>query len=286
MNSNYSHWSCPSGSVKNCLPVPASAGDLGSIPESGGSPGAGNDNLLQYSWMETPWAEEPGNYSPLGLCKSWTLLSDSAPLTPIIHTSILFTLGYSGLSWSITNHKISCGLYLESVMGQAPPTRYLLAVCLKETKETVVWEPELKHSLILSLPIFSYSLLSKPTSLYFQLFQICGNRKGKSKVLRMTCKAAMALLPDSWMTSSAPTACSQAVPLSQKYHCFTHRWGLPALQSMPLPHTPCWECSLLLVTGGHPGQFHEPGQAASTVELPSPAESLLPCVSIALDVSP
>ena len=35
--------------VKN---QPASAGDLGSIPESGRPPGEGNGNLLQYSSLE------------------------------------------------------------------------------------------------------------------------------------------------------------------------------------------------------------------------------------------
>ena len=45
--------------VKN---LPASAGDirdLGSIPRSGGSPGGGNGNPLQYSYLENPWTAEP-----------------------------------------------------------------------------------------------------------------------------------------------------------------------------------------------------------------------------------
>ena len=37
--------------VKN---PPANAGDAGSIPGSGRSPGAGNDNPLQYSCLENP----------------------------------------------------------------------------------------------------------------------------------------------------------------------------------------------------------------------------------------
>ena len=37
--------------VKN---LPANAGDLGSIPGLGGSPGAGNGNPLQYSCLENP----------------------------------------------------------------------------------------------------------------------------------------------------------------------------------------------------------------------------------------
>ena len=36
------------------------AGDLGSIPELGQSPGEGNGNPLQYSCLENPMDEEPG----------------------------------------------------------------------------------------------------------------------------------------------------------------------------------------------------------------------------------
>ena len=37
--------------VKN---LPANAGDAGSIPGSGRSPGGGNGNPLQYSYLENP----------------------------------------------------------------------------------------------------------------------------------------------------------------------------------------------------------------------------------------
>ena len=44
------------------------AGDLGSIPGLGKSPGEGNGNPLQYSCLENPWTEEPGgHYSSWGL---------------------------------------------------------------------------------------------------------------------------------------------------------------------------------------------------------------------------
>ena len=36
------------------------AGDLGSIPGLGKSPGEGNGNPLQYSFLKNPWTEEPG----------------------------------------------------------------------------------------------------------------------------------------------------------------------------------------------------------------------------------
>ena len=36
------------------------AGDLGSTPGLGRSPGKGNGYPLQYSCLENPWTEEPG----------------------------------------------------------------------------------------------------------------------------------------------------------------------------------------------------------------------------------
>ena len=42
----------PAGSVAKDLP--ANAGDVGSIPESGKSPGEGNGNPLQYPCLESP----------------------------------------------------------------------------------------------------------------------------------------------------------------------------------------------------------------------------------------
>ena len=44
-----------------------SAGDLGLIPELGGSPGEGNGNPLQYLAWEVPWTEEPGRLQSMGL---------------------------------------------------------------------------------------------------------------------------------------------------------------------------------------------------------------------------
>ena len=48
------------------------AGDVGSIPDPGISPGEGNGNPLQYGCWEIPWTEEPGGLQSLGLQKSWT----------------------------------------------------------------------------------------------------------------------------------------------------------------------------------------------------------------------
>ena len=43
---------------------PANAGDTGSVPGSGRSPGEGNGNLLAW---RIPWTEEPGRLQSMGL---------------------------------------------------------------------------------------------------------------------------------------------------------------------------------------------------------------------------
>ena len=55
------------------------AGDPGSVPGSGRSPGEGNGNPLQYSYLGIPWTEKPGyslQVAVHGVAKSWTRLSD------------------------------------------------------------------------------------------------------------------------------------------------------------------------------------------------------------------
>ena len=48
----YNYLGFPGGSV--CKESACNAGDLGSIPELGRSPGEGNGNPLQYSCLENP----------------------------------------------------------------------------------------------------------------------------------------------------------------------------------------------------------------------------------------
>ena len=60
----------PVGSAVNNSP--ANAGDVGSIPELGRSPGQGNGNLLQYSCLGNPMTEEPGRLQSMGSQKSQT----------------------------------------------------------------------------------------------------------------------------------------------------------------------------------------------------------------------
>ena len=52
--------------VKN---PPANAGDVGSIPGSGRSPGKGNGNSSILAW-KIPWTEEPGGPRSMGSQKS------------------------------------------------------------------------------------------------------------------------------------------------------------------------------------------------------------------------
>ena len=50
----------------SCNKSACSAGDMGSIPESGRSPGEGNGSPLQYSCLRNPWTEEPGALQSMG----------------------------------------------------------------------------------------------------------------------------------------------------------------------------------------------------------------------------
>ena len=52
------------------------AGDSGSIPGSGGSPGQGNGNPLQYSCLENPMERRTWRATVHGVTKNQTLLSD------------------------------------------------------------------------------------------------------------------------------------------------------------------------------------------------------------------
>ena len=52
---------CSDGKESSC-----NAGDPGSIPGSGRSPGGGRGNPLQYSCPENPWTEGPGGLQSVG----------------------------------------------------------------------------------------------------------------------------------------------------------------------------------------------------------------------------
>ena len=53
-----------------------SAGDLGLIPGSGGSPGEGNGNALQYSCLDNSMDRGAWQATVHAVAKSWTQLSD------------------------------------------------------------------------------------------------------------------------------------------------------------------------------------------------------------------
>ena len=52
--------------VKNPPDYAGDPGDEGLILRSGGSPGGGNGNPLQYSCQKIPWIEEPGGLQSIG----------------------------------------------------------------------------------------------------------------------------------------------------------------------------------------------------------------------------
>ena len=61
--------------AKNLPANAGDAGDVGSIPGSGRSPGGGNGTLLQYSCLENPMEREPWWATVHGVAKSQTRLS-------------------------------------------------------------------------------------------------------------------------------------------------------------------------------------------------------------------
>ena len=65
---------CISG-VKNSPPKVGDAGDVGSIPRTGRSPGGGHGNSLQYSCLENSIDRGAWWATVHGVAKSWTRLS-------------------------------------------------------------------------------------------------------------------------------------------------------------------------------------------------------------------
>jgi len=89
----------PGGSaVKNLL---ASAGDTGSIPGSGRSPGGGLGSPLQYSCLENPMDEETGGLQFPGLQRV-TQLSDSTATMQL--TELVFFWGGGGGETTVSQH--------------------------------------------------------------------------------------------------------------------------------------------------------------------------------------
>ena len=58
--------------LKNLPANAGDAGDEGSLPGLGRSPGRGNGNILQYSCPQIPRTEEAGGLQSMGFAKSQT----------------------------------------------------------------------------------------------------------------------------------------------------------------------------------------------------------------------
>ena len=58
--------------VKNLLVNAGDVRDVGSVPGSGRSPGGGNGNLLQYSYLENPTDRGTWKATVHGVAKNWT----------------------------------------------------------------------------------------------------------------------------------------------------------------------------------------------------------------------
>ena len=70
-------WGFPDSSVVKNPPANAgTAGEKGSTPGSGRTPGGGNGYLLQYSCLENPMDRGAWQATVHGVTKNWTRLND------------------------------------------------------------------------------------------------------------------------------------------------------------------------------------------------------------------
>ena len=97
-----------------------SAGDLGSIPGSGRSPGEGNGNPLQYSCLENSMNRRAWWAAVHGVVKSWTWLSNFH----LVNRDLRYLLVES-LPGKKMNLSCSCWALLLS-QGVKPPLSGLL----------------------------------------------------------------------------------------------------------------------------------------------------------------
>ena len=75
-------WACSVGKESAC-----NAGDPGSIPEWGRSPGEGNDTPCSILPWKIPWTEEPGGVWSLGLQR---VRHDLATKPPPYYINIIY----------------------------------------------------------------------------------------------------------------------------------------------------------------------------------------------------
>ena len=96
----YIHWGFPCGSEVKAST--SNAGDPGSIPGSGRSPGEGNGNPLQYSCLENPMDRRAWQANSLWGCKEsdmaeWLTLFTSCEQFPGVQVNSGIYLAFRGL---------------------------------------------------------------------------------------------------------------------------------------------------------------------------------------------
>ena len=87
--------------VKNLPANAGAAGDMGSIPGLGRSPGEGNGTHCSFLAWRIPWTKEPGGYSP------WDHTTKRLCTHPIFCTSYHF--GF--ISWYSLKERMNVGIW-------------------------------------------------------------------------------------------------------------------------------------------------------------------------------
>ena len=91
------------------------AGDWGSIPGSGRSPGGGNGNPLQCSCLKNSTDRGPWRGTVHGVSKSWTRLSDLAHIYSVALCRLLF-LNFIEVYLTFNAVLISAGSFMLNVV--------------------------------------------------------------------------------------------------------------------------------------------------------------------------
>ena len=136
-----------SGKVSICQ-----AGDIGSIPESGQSPGEENSNLLHYSWLGNPKDKESGGlYSPWGPREShMTQWLNNVKWAPEQYLGFPLILLIQSLSQT---HSFTTSCLSSNLLDLHSPQSELVTQILFHIEKIVVISKEFPH-----IPITSINL--------------------------------------------------------------------------------------------------------------------------------